>query len=50
MGLGIILTLWGILTTVLVSAVGLLLFATSLAGWIGELLHEQRMRKNNAAE
>lgn len=37
LALGIILMLWGIVTTFIISAVGLILFLIALGGWIGEL-------------
>jgi hypothetical protein len=37
---GITLVLFGILTSWVLSAVGALLIALALAGWIGELRHE----------
>jgi hypothetical protein len=40
MALGIMMLLWGIVTSVIISVVGLALFALALTGWIGELLHE----------
>ena len=40
MAAGITLTMWGIATTLLLSGIGLLLFALALAGWIGDLLSE----------
>jgi hypothetical protein len=40
MALGITMLLWGIVTSVIISIVGLALFALALTGWIGELLHE----------
>lgn len=39
LALGIIFLAWGIVTTVAISAVGLLLLALGLGGWIGELRH-----------
>lgn len=36
----ITLLAWGLVTTWIISAVGLALLAVSIAGWIGELLHE----------
>jgi hypothetical protein len=36
----IVLLAWGIATTWLISAVGAILLAASLAGWVGELLHD----------
>lgn len=40
--LGSILILWGLITTLAITAVGGLLFLGSVAGWIGELRHEHR--------
>ena len=40
MALGITMMLWGVVTAVLISLAGLALFVLALAGWIGELLHE----------
>ena len=40
MALGITMMLWGIVTAVLISLTGLVLFVIALAGWIGEILHE----------
>jgi hypothetical protein len=39
LALGITFLAWGIVTSLLISAVGLILFALALAGWIGELRH-----------
>jgi hypothetical protein len=39
---GITFLLWGLITSFVVSAVGLAVFIGSLAGWIGELRHEER--------
>ena len=41
LALAITLLLWGVVTTFLISGVGLALFALALAGWIGELRHGQ---------
>lgn len=41
--LAIVLALWGILTSLLVTAVGLSLFAVALGGWIGELRQARRI-------
>lgn len=38
---GAIFLLWGILTSYIVSIVGLIIFVISLAAWIGEILHER---------
>ncbi len=40
MALGIVFCLWGIVTTFLVSGIGLILFVIALSGWIGDMLHE----------
>ena len=40
MALGITFLALGIVTTLLISGVGLILFALALAGWIGDLRHE----------
>jgi len=37
MAFGILLLAWGLVTTLLISGVGLVLFALALAGWIGAL-------------
>jgi len=42
LALGIVLLLWGVVTTVALSAVGLILSALALARWIGELRHGNR--------
>jgi hypothetical protein len=34
--------LWGIVTTPMITAVGVALLALSLAGWIGDIRHETR--------
>ena len=39
MALGIVFLAWGLVTSVLISVVGLILFALALAGWIRELRH-----------
>ncbi len=40
MGIGITMIGWGLITTPLISLVGLLLLGISLWAWIGEMLHE----------
>jgi hypothetical protein len=40
LALGIVFSLLGIVTTLIVSGVGFVLFALAIAGWIGELRHE----------
>jgi hypothetical protein len=37
---GLTFALWGIITTWIISAAGLVLVALSVAGWIGDLRHE----------
>jgi hypothetical protein len=39
MAAGIIFFLWGTVTTLIISLVGLVMFAIALAGWIGDLRH-----------
>jgi hypothetical protein len=39
LALAITFLAWGIATTWLISAVGLVLFIVALAGWIGDMLH-----------
>jgi hypothetical protein len=36
---GIVLLVWGIVTTWMISGIGAILIALALAGWIGELRH-----------
>jgi len=40
MAFGILLLAWGLVTTLLISGVGLVLFALALAGWIGALRYD----------
>jgi hypothetical protein len=40
LALGITFLLWGIVTSLVVVAVGAAVFIVSLAGWIGEMRHE----------
>ncbi|MFL5731700.1 MAG: hypothetical protein ACJ78Q_00750 [Chloroflexia bacterium] len=42
LALGVTLLLWGLITSPLLTIIGLIVFATSLAGWIGELRNEHR--------
>ena len=42
MAVGIICMLWGIVTTYLITLVGVVLFVIAITGWIGELRHEHR--------
>jgi len=38
---GMVFLVWGLLTSPIVSVVGLIIFVASLAGWIGGILHER---------
>jgi hypothetical protein len=40
--LGVVCMLWGIVTTYLMTLVGVVLFVVGTFGWIGELRHEHR--------
>jgi hypothetical protein len=42
MALAIVCLLWGLLTSYLISLLGVVLLVVSLAGWIGELRHERQ--------
>lgn len=42
LALGFVCMLWGIVTTYLITLVGVALFAVAILGWIGELRHEHR--------
>ena len=44
LALGATLTLWGLATSLIISAIGLGVFAISIAGWIGDLRHERRTK------
>lgn len=39
LGLGVMFIGWGVATSIIVSVVGLVLFAIGLAGWIGDMRH-----------
>ena len=41
LALGVMLFAWGLLTSLTILLIGAALFATSLAGWIGEIRHER---------
>jgi len=41
-GLGIVILGWGLITSMVILAIGLALFTVSLAGWIGEIRHERK--------
>ena len=38
---GVVFLAWGLLTSPIVSAVGLVIFVASLVGWIGGIFHER---------
>jgi sensor domain CHASE-containing protein len=40
LALGTVLMFWGSVTSWIVAAVGLILLAVSVAGWLGEMRHE----------
>ena len=44
LGLGATLLVWGLVVSIIIAAVGLLVFAASLAGWIGDIRRERRAR------
>lgn len=44
LALAVACLLWGLVTTYLISLLGVILFAVGLAGWIGELRHEHEVR------
>ena len=39
---GITFLMWSLLTSTVLSVAGLVVFVASLAGWIGEIRHEER--------
>jgi hypothetical protein len=44
LALGVAFILWGLVTSVVVPAIGVAIFITALAGWIREIRHERRHR------
>lgn len=42
LALAVTLSLWGLASSLIISAVGMALFIISLAGWIGDIRHERR--------
>ena len=46
LALGIVFLAWGIVTSGIVTAFGLVLFIVSLSGWIGEIRHERKPHKH----
>lgn len=45
LALGIVFVLWGVVTSLIIMAVGVAVFAVALAGWLGEMRHERRQRQ-----
>jgi hypothetical protein len=45
LALGIVFVLWGIVTSLIVAAVGVAVCAVALAGWIAEMRHERQQRQ-----
>ena len=41
-GLGIVVLGWGLITSLVLLAIGVTLLGVSLAGWIGEIRHERK--------
>lgn len=46
LALGIVVLLWGILTNIIVSAVGLVVFVIALAGWLNDLYKEAKTEED----
>ena len=40
----ITLVLWGLVSSLIITGVGLAVFVAALAGWVGELRHERKQR------
>lgn len=45
LALGIVFVLWGVVTSLIIMAVGAAVFAVALAGWLGEMHHARRQRQ-----
>lgn len=41
LALGVVFFAWGFITSLIISGVGLILLATGLAGWIGEMRYDE---------
>jgi hypothetical protein len=41
LALGVVLLLWGVVTSAVISSVGLVMSVVALAGWIGDIRHER---------
>jgi hypothetical protein len=44
MALGITFLVWGLVTSLIITGVGIALFAVALAGWIRDIRHERNQR------
>lgn len=42
LALAITLLLWGLVTSLIITGVGIVLFIISIVGWIGDIRHERR--------
>ena len=42
LALGVTLLLWGLITSLLLTVIGLIVFGIALAGWIGDMRNEHR--------
>lgn len=42
LALAVTLSLWGLASSLLISAIGLCLFIIAMAGWIGDIRHERK--------
>jgi hypothetical protein len=42
LALGITFLVWGLVTSLIITGVGVALFAVALAGWIRDIRHERR--------
>ena len=40
LALGVVMSFWGILTTFVITGMGILIFLVALSGWIANLLHK----------
>lgn len=44
--LGVVLLLWGILTNIVISLIGLATFIVALGGWLTDLYHENKQEQD----
>jgi hypothetical protein len=44
LALGITFLVWGLVTSLIITGVGVALFAVALAGWIRDIRHERNQR------